>query len=65
MKTKTVIMNEALYVRMSECMARTKIFNASEFIRLALESAIERVEKKFQITPATPGPDEITPSRPS
>ena len=28
-------------------MAQTKIFNASEFVRLSVEAALERVEKKY------------------
>ena len=49
MKTKTVNIPDALFERMTECMARTKIFNASEFIRLSVDSAVERVERKYKL----------------
>ena len=53
MKTKTVNVSDELWERIKGCMAVTKIFNASEFLRLALEAAVERVERKYQIV-ATP-----------
>lgn len=49
MKTKTININEELWSRMQECMARTKIFNASEFIRLSLEAAVDRIERRYGI----------------
>ena len=56
MKTKTIAFSDKLWVRMQECMAQTKIFNASEFVRLSVEAAVERVEKKYNL----PGPAAVT-----
>ena len=54
MKTKTVNITDELWDRIKECMAKTKIFNASEFLRLSLEAAVERVERKYGLNQAQP-----------
>jgi hypothetical protein len=61
-KTKTVTFEGELWVRMQNCMAATHIFNSSEFIRLALEAAIERVERKFSLSASGAAPNDEVPS---
>jgi Arc/MetJ-type ribon-helix-helix transcriptional regulator len=66
MKTKTVNIPDELYERMTNCMAAVKVFNASEFIRLALEAGVTRIERKLAADqPPLPVPEEEEPAIPS
>lgn len=50
MKHKTLMLTDELWERIETAMAENKIFNSSEFIRLALEATLDRMDKK-KLTP--------------
>ena len=62
MKAKTITFDDKLWERLENCQAATKIFNASEFIRMAIEAAINRVEKKYNLNQEVEEPKEPTGS---
>lgn len=52
MKTKTVTFEDDIWTRIESCMAATRIFNASDFVRLCVKHGVEKIEAKYGLTPS-------------